>query len=293
MQVYTFGRSVIGAAHIRSGTVCQDSFLTATIGKNLILSVADGHGSAAAEFSHDGSRIAAEVFCRVMAEYAENYKESLRGQAREKLSAIMKTEGYQSNTDRLIHFLNREGQTKVAQTISEEWKKSVAEYHEEQGREDCLNEDGSFDEALLLRKYGSTLLGLFVSGGFVFAYQLGDGDIVRIDDNAIETLVESEKLLGVETHSIGKPASWQSAHSKTMRIDKKGGLPYAYILTSDGFSNSYPSEEEFRKALRGYFDAMKEHGAQAVEENLEGWLAETSEKGCGDDITMVASYYSE
>jgi serine/threonine protein phosphatase PrpC len=149
------------------------------------------------------------------------------------------------------------------------------------------------DVPALLRKYGSTLLGLVIADDFVFAFQLGDGDIVRIDDTEIETLVEGDKILGVETHSIGKEKAWENALSKVIRINKSDNLPYAYFLTTDGFANSYPSQDEYEKAIRDYFDVMKTHGADAIKSNLAKWLSETSAMGCGDDTTMVVSYYAD
>ena len=37
---------------------------------------------------------------------------------------------------------------------------------------------------------------------------------------------------------------------------------------------------------------IKEHGAEAVQGNLKKWLTETSELGCGDDITVVMGYFT-
>jgi serine/threonine protein phosphatase PrpC len=132
-----------------------------------------------------------------------------------------------------------------------------------------------------------------IAENFVFAFQLGDGDIVRIDNNEIETVIVGDKILGVETHSIGKEDAWKSALSRVIRVDKTENLPYAYFLTSDGFANSYPSQGEYENALREYFNTIKEHGSDAVKTNLANWLSETSAMGCGDDTTMVVSYYAE
>ena len=33
------------------------------------------------------------------------------------------------------------------------------------------------------------------------------------------------------------------------------------------------------------------HGAETVQANLKKWLTETSELGCGDDITVVMAYF--
>ena len=38
---------------------------------------------------------------------------------------------------------------------------------------------------------------------------------------------------------------------------------------------------------------LQEHGAGTVKENLKNWLTETSELGCGDDITVVMVYFAK
>jgi serine/threonine protein phosphatase PrpC len=200
---------------------------------------------------------------------------------------------YKPDTDSLIVFLNREGQIKVAQTIIQEWRKEVASFHRAEMRLDCLKADGSIDEVLLYRKYGSTLIGLVIAPEFLFAFQLGDGDIVRVDKTEVEQVVTGDKILGVETHSIGKLDAWKSVITRTVRVDANESLPYAYFLTSDGFANSYATQEEYERTMKDYFEAILDHGVDAVKNNLPEWLSETSANGCGDDITMVVSYFKE
>lgn len=62
------------------------------------------------------------------------------------------------------------------------------------------------------------------------------------------------------------------------------------MLSTDGFVNSYVSEEDHQKTCRDYYDMIAEHGFDAVCSNLGKWLEETSELGCGDDITLVLVY---
>ena len=69
--------------------------------------------------------------------------------------------------------------------------------------------------------------------------------------------------------------------------------PYMYILSTDGFSNSYTSDEEYQKTCKDYLQMLQEHGAEIVQANLKNWLTETSELGCGDDITVVMVYFAK
>ena len=65
------------------------------------------------------------------------------------------------------------------------------------------------------------------------------------------------------------------------------------MLSTDGFSNSYKNEQEFVKICTEYYEMIKEHGADVIDANLKSWLSETSEMGCGDDITVLIAYYTE
>ena len=75
--------------------------------------------------------------------------------------------------------------------------------------------------------------------------------------------------------------------------DVSEDIPYFYMLSTDGFSNSYKSEADFHVCCRDYFNLIQEHGFEAVASNLKDWLKETSELGCGDDITVVMAYYDQ
>ena len=96
---------------------------------------------------------------------------------------------------------------------------------------------------------------------------------------------ETDKILGVETHSLCKEDAWRSARTAVKRLDMFH-LPVLFTVSSDGFSNSFISEDEFLKNNRGYYDLIREHGTASIAPHLSKWLSETSEQGCGDDITV-------
>lgn len=268
-----YGRSVKGASHVRNGTHCQDSFKIDEVSPELsIIAVADGHGSEKSPRSEFGSKIATKTFCSIMRQYLMKYSVSL---------------------NELITYLNRDGQLKFAQDICEEWQKRIRISF---GRsklerpEGTIDADGNVIWENVYKLYGTTLLGLLVTKTFIFAFQIGDGDIVLVDRDNITPVVETEKILGTETHSLSKPDAWRKAVSAVLRRNAKANTPYLYMLTTDGFVNSYVSEDEYKKSCREYFDMIVEHSFKKVCDNLGGWLHETSELGCGDDITMVLVY---
>jgi serine/threonine protein phosphatase PrpC len=273
MTTQIIGVSVQGASHKRTGKECQDSCKSFSVGRVSILSVADGHGSDSCPYSKTGSKIAVNVFCDIMRDYCTHYAD---------------------DTDSLLTFFNREGDTKVAQAIDKEWKRRVRKAHTDNKREWTVDDKGERNDAAVYSQYGSTLLGLLIMPSFLFAFQLGDGDMAYISDAGVEPLIVTEKILGTETHSLSKPDAWKKAITITKRtVFDNPESAHAFMLTTDGYANSYASQEEYYKSVEGYFNLIKEHGAVAVLGNLRQWLSETSEMGCGDDITALIAYFGE
>lgn len=273
MKRFVFGECVQGFSHIQNNVECQDSCKKLELEDGtIVMSVADGHGSKACPFSKTGSEIAVNVFCEAMVNLCR---------------------GYQTSSELLPTYLNREGNLKIAQTIDQEWKQSVLAAHAAMKREMPLAENGQEDHAAVYRMYGSTLLGLLIAPTFVFAFQIGDGDITYIDDSCAEPIVEGDKLLGVESHSLSSVGAWKKAVSVVRPRNWDDALPALFMLSTDGFSNSHISNSEFLKTCTDYLTILKEHSASVVEANLNSWLAETSQFGCGDDITVLIAYFED
>ncbi len=273
MKRYVFGKSVKGATHEKNGLPLQDNCKIEEISDKItIIAVADGHGSSKCPRSDRGSLIAVNTFCTVMKNYLLNY-----GKEKDGLT-------------NLVTFLNREGDMRFAQDICEEWQARVKQSFYKNKDGSVLDKEGNTDWKKVYSLYGTTLLGMLITDTFVFSFQIGDGDINYITGDEISPLVEPEKFLGTETHSLSKLDAWRKAVASVRRKNVADDVPYLYMLSTDGFSNSFVSEEEFHKTCREYYKMIGEHGYEAVKDNLEKWLKETSELGCGDDVTVVMAY---
>lgn len=274
MKHYICDGIVKGATHLRNNLPCQDSKKIVEISDNIvILAVADGHGSEKCPRSDRGSTIAVNTFCEVMNNYLQSYGTDEEGMSN------------------LITFLNREGDMRFAQDISEEWQTRVKQSYYKNKADGLLDENGSIKWPSVFSLYGTTLLGMLITESFVFSFQIGDGDINLVTEENVSALVEPEKFLGTETHSLSKPDAWRKAVSSVRRREsEETGM---YMLSTDGFANSYTSDTEFQKTCRDYFSMIREHGAETIQANLKKWLSETSELGCGDDITAVMVYFAK
>lgn len=107
----------------------------------------------------------------------------------------------------LLTFLKREGDTKVAQAIDAEWKRKILKIHANYKREITIDAEGIKDKEAIYALYGSALIGLVLTTEFLFAFQLGDGDIIKVSENGAENVIEADKILGTETHSLSKTES--------------------------------------------------------------------------------------
>lgn len=199
---------------------------------------------------------------------------------------------FSEDMDFFMTYLNREGEMKVSQAIDAEWKRRIWKAHTDNKREKPLCDDGTVDKAAIYKQYGTTLLGLMITPAFLFAFQLGDGDILHISSTEIQPVIECDKILGTETHSLCKIDAWKKAITIIRKKKTDDEKPYLYLMSTDGFINSYRTQQDFHITCRDYYNLIQEHGFDAVSANLRTWLAETSEQGCGDDITVVMAYFS-
>ena len=292
MMQRILGESIQGYTHIQRNLECQDRKLSRELEDgSLVLSVADGHGSRSCPYSGTGAELAVNTFCKLIEELHS---------------------GFQNAGDLLSDYLNHQGSLKFAQTVERDWKEAVQTYHLKVGLPMPMTQTGEEDLNALYRLYGTTLLGLLIAPTFVFAFQIGDGDITYADDGGVQPVVVADKLLGVESHSLCSREAWKKAVStvrfqpwehealKTYGPDTAAStvhfqsweqhLPCAFLLSTDGLSNSYADDEAFRQTCAQYFEALKTYGPDTVEENLPEWLSETSRLGCGDDTTLLMAY---
>ena len=287
MMQRIIGESIRGYTHIQRNLECQDRKLSRELEDgSLVLSVADGHGSRSCPYSGTGAELAVNTFCKLIDELHSDFQNA--GDLVDFQNAEDRS-GFQ-NAEDLSGFLNHQGGLKFAQTVERAWKEAVQTIHREKGLPMPMTQTGEEDLNALYRLYGTTLLGLLIAPTFVFAFQIGDGDITYVDDGGVQPVVVADKLLGVESHSLCSREAWKKAVSAVHFQPWEQHLPCAFLLSTDGLSNSYADDEAFGQTCAQYFEALKTYGPDAVEENLPEWLSETSRLGCGDDTTLLMAY---
>jgi hypothetical protein len=138
--------------------------------------------------------------------------------------------------------------------------------------------------------YGTTLLLVIVADRYDAYLQLGDGDIVAVSEKtgcAYRPLPPDGELIANETTSL----CMDNAHRLfRCRFQAAGedhpDHPSAILASTDGYSNSFASDEDFMRVGTDIMAIARRDGWPSVEANLPSWLSGASATGSGDDITL-------
>jgi serine/threonine protein phosphatase PrpC len=279
------GKTVQGASHQSSGLPNQDSITWLGSpeiheGPPEILAVSDGHGSAKSFRSDLGSKFAVKVATKIVKDFFLDNR---------------------VNSDVNLATLKDLTQRRLPPLIVEEWEKEVKKHLQE-------HPFSELEKQILLEKvdenavksieiernqflvYGATLLVVLITDSYIVYIQLGDGDILAVDSQgkSRRPIVKDDRLLGNETTSLCSPKAWNEFQVEFELYSKETlkQTPSLILVSTDGYANSFTSDEDFFKIGSDYLKIIREQGMYFLEEQLESFLKETSKGGSGDDITL-------
>lgn len=263
------GKSVQGASHVRAGLPNQDALWWSPesgAGPPLILAVSDGHGSAKSFRSHIGAKF-----------------------------AVLQA------TKQIQNFVLEKGRDAVAvqkqlpKIIASLWIKAVDRHiqevpftHEEwallEKKEGATARDAVVNNPSLA--YGATLLAVVVTEEFILYLQLGDGDILCVDNHGKTTrpFALDERLIANQTTSLCTEDAWREVRLRL--VPHSENSPALILVSTDGYSNSFRSETDFLQIGQDYQEMIRSRGIDLVVQQLPNILSETSQQGSGDDITL-------
>ncbi len=252
--------SVIGATHVQQHKPNQDALrhYQAAQGLPLIMAVADGHGGEKYTHSDFGAKFAVEAAVKVL------------------------KDTFKKPDDFSLTQIKRLAEQDIPKAIVRSWREKVDDY--------CLKHPALNNEHKY-RYFGSTLLATLLLPECIVYWQLGDGDILLVEQNhAIQRpLAADNRLLGNETTSLCGKTPWFDFRCGFQALVAKQ-QPCCIMLSSDGYSNAYPNNAEFEKTVLDIVALIKSEGLQWVKRQLPDWLAEASQQGSGDDISVSILY---
>jgi cell division protein FtsB len=273
------GKSVRGAAHDRSGLPNQDAIdWYPHSGKSLplILAVSDGHGSATSFRSDRGSSFAVTTAI-----------EEIRAFLPDLMSEIDPSKIEEIVISRLLEKLSTRWQEQVKQDLRSH-QITDAE------RQTLIGKDGEKAlksiQANPFLVYGATLLVVVITDQFIVYLQLGDGDILHVDEqgNTTRPLGKNPQLIANQTTSLCMDRAWEQFEISVEFYSQAEphATPALILVSTDGYANSYASDEKFFKIGRDYLELIRSTGIESIESQLAGFLSETSSGGSGDDISL-------
>ena len=272
----TFHHTCIGSSHLASGKPCQDASFAGTIGDLHLAIVSDGHGGAIHSRSDVGSQLAIYAVQGVIEEHP------------------------------LSDWENPDKRQELFQEIVEKWTVLTIDHYYDNLTEQEIAQLPLFpDVEQSIRNitvlYGCTLMAACVHPDGWFAFQIGDGKCVTI--NQIQNYSDSaENNSTFNTQKmVTEPIPADDRcflHMTTSLCDpnaasefrfcggNKDTMPVAIFLGSDGIDNSWGTDE----ALHNFYIEVLKHctSAEDVTHDLADALPQLSQAGSQDDMSVAA-----
>jgi serine/threonine protein phosphatase PrpC len=134
--------------------------------------------------------------------------------------------------------------------------------------------------------YGATLLAAGATDQVLLYLQLGDGEILSVtsDGTTARPLPPDDRLVANQTTSLCQPEAWKDFRSAWAI---SSDLPSLVLLSTDGYANSFRSDEDFLKIGNDYLEIIRQQGIASLAEELPSILTEATQQGSGDDITLA------
>lgn len=219
-----FCHTVIGASHITSGTVCQDSSVFRTYENYGIAIVADGHGSKKHFRSDKGSEMAVKAALDTVEEF---YRDPDAFE-----------ESFLNDPDNIIK--------KMEKNIISRWNRLVIHHYTHHPYTDKEKEpftEKEFKRIKVESVYGTTLIVAVMGRKFTFGTQIGDGSLVQIcDDAAAEMPIAYEESAPANITASMCNSQAINYFNSFYTIDEK---PIAVFVSTDGLYTSFRSDEDF------------------------------------------------
>lgn len=257
--------SVRGASHVRTGLVNQDAvqIAPAPAGSTCsVAAVADGHGGARYVRSDVGARMAVSIACQLGLEAGR-----LLGRTA-------------SPTSIEAHL-----QQRLIPDVVGRWQAAILEHAAANpftaAESHVASAPLGTDDPLIA--YGCTVLVALVATEWVALVQIGDGDVITVDrDGTVRAPVPGDdRLVGGETTSLCLPTATDDA-----RIAVLGNDAELVLLATDGYGNSFASDDWMQEIGSGFASLIAANGLASIAERLPAWLAESAEAS-GDDVTAA------
>lgn len=271
------GNSIRGPNHQISGLPNQDSIriCCGADSKGTIIAVADGHGSSIHFRSGTGSQIAVDTAVDILSNKFRNLDVlEIRRCVKDMPDLICKA----WNNRTIMHYAQNQFSKNELMLVEDQiWGKDFLEQVKLNAR----------------IAYGTTLLVVAIDASLILYMQIGDGDIIAVDENGNtrKPLPDDVQYSRYQTKSLCSERAELDFRITTEDIDETN--PVLVAASTDGYSNSFRNSEDFLKVGNAYRDLLRIIGPHLLQKILGNLLLRTTSSGSGDDISIAMAYRSD
>lgn len=244
-----FEASIVGYKNKIKRSKSQDYVDYKIIDNGVICAVADGHSTSYFKYSDIGSKFACKVAIQVLEEIPKN-------------------------TELLIEKLKN---GEIQKEINDRWNMLVNEHYKK-------TYPVVFKTEYI--KYSTTLIAALISDSFRLYLKIGDGGVV---ENVKENF---RKVLDVPQKQVVDSFGREDAYINMvydLRVNKKEETPNWIILFTDGYENSYYSDEDIYNSLQITISKYNSNifSKARLKNNYKNYLNKLSKDMSQDDISII------
>lgn len=294
--IKAFNVTVLGESHKSSGKPCQDSSVIYedSINNLFINVVSDGHGGDTYFRSDKGSKFITEITVKKIKQFIERTNIKLSNIPFTPVPARTTELKVKNNNQRTFAIIDNAFGLLFSSIISEwneqitiDWKENPPSRKEMENSNVSESYINKFLENKEIEKaYGCTLISFTQTSQYWFAFQIGDGKCVILNNDGKweEPIPWDENCVGNITTSLcdSKPIdSFRYCYSGK-------DFPTSVFLSSDGVDDSYNGNLTdltllYNLIIREFVD----DGFDKTIEDIKSYLPGLSEKGSRDDMSLA------
>ena len=284
-----FNHSCQGESHKASDKECQDYSLTwQNEDKSITIAVVcDGHGGDSYFRSATGARFAANITVEQLHQFLAYVDTSLFAGQPFTALGTKETRESESELDNVMRRLFESIYARWRIAITEDGHRALTEWdreHVEQKYIDLLE-----DEDRNVKAYGCTLMVYVCTNDYWFAFQLGDGKLVMLNEQSgfSQPVPWDERCFLNKTTSL---CGREPVKDFRFCIQGDGSFPIAVFLGSDGLDDSYGDGDKLNSFYGSIVKELASKGQDEVENMLKEDLPKISKEGSKDDMSVAVVY---
>jgi len=287
MKVYNY--SCQGESHKADDKECQDYSCTLSdVEKGLSIAVVcDGHGGDTYFRSAVGAKAAAEIAVSAIRIFVDNWDGSMIKNLPFTQMGTLDFQTDQNALDKVFRQLFSSIYSQWIVKITEDAQRPVTEWEQQHVKPEHLHLLQDTDR--IVKVYGCTLMAYAQTPNYWFAFHLGDGKCVMIDDE----LQFSQPIPWDERCFLNKTTSMcDSAPIGEFRycVQADGHFPVAIFLGSDGLDDTFGDGDRLYNFYGNILKEIYNNGMEDAKLSIQNALPQLSKVGSKDDMSVAFVY---